>query len=635
MIIKNIQSNNFLKYENLNLNNLPDQGLITISGQNESGKTSIGETLCFALFGRTFTLDLSDPRKLIRWGASQCSVSLTFTVEEIDSENKTENSKTGNNNETYTVERYLDNEGTYGAKLARNSDGATLAKGPDKVSGRILELINFGYNEFVESFYLAQRELTTPQPHSQTIKVMAGIAPLSNIHKQITSTINDEHAQLDHLKNDFDEVDASYTELALDVDWMPELQTSLAATSQEIESRKELNEKLLAGSKSYNTALPIVQKKQRNKSRITFFSLILFLLTLVSWAAWFFLMQEPQSAIATNIESWIQNQLTNEFYYQQWLLPAAITSSILLLLNLILSVKNTRKLRSAQQQAIMFSTSLTAVKNHSNYEYTDRISEFLLQHRQAGDFPANDDNTLDFQQSDVITRSQSFLVSEDESNKITTEITDAQLQRIEDSSNHKQALEHAIQKEQERLDTGNEFTEIMNSLESRTQELSHLLDVKNVAVELLESAGHHLSHKFNQSILKLAGDALPSFTQGRYKHLKIDDTMNVRVFSSEKGDFLDLDEVSSGTQRQIMLSLRLAMSQALINAIECSPQFIFLDEPFAFFDQERIRDTIATLPSFSKDIKQIWLVSQEFPEAINADLHIECNRDKPALTFNT
>ncbi len=124
MIIKSIQSNNFLKYENLKLENLPDQGLIAINGQNESGKTSIGETLCFALFGRTFTLDLSDPRKLIRWSASQCSVGLTFTVGDIDSKNKTGNSR-ANNNETYTVERYLDNEGTYGAKLARDSDGAT------------------------------------------------------------------------------------------------------------------------------------------------------------------------------------------------------------------------------------------------------------------------------------------------------------------------------------------------------------------------------------------------------------------------------------------------------------------------------------------------------------------------------
>ena len=337
MIIKSIQSNNFLKYENLKLENLPDQGLITISGQNESGKTSIGETLCFALFGRTFTLDLSDPRKLIRWSASQCSVSLSFTTRDIDSKNK-----------TYTVERYLDNEGTYGAKLTRESDGATLAKGPDKVSSHILELINFGYDEFVESFYLAQRELTTPHPHSQTIKVMAGIAPLSNVLKQIASTTGDDDAQVDHLKNDFDETDTAYTELALDLDWMPELQTSLAATTQEIESGKELNEKLLAGSQSYNTALPDIQKKQRNKSWITSFSLVFFLLTLVSWAAWFFLTQEPQSDIAENIERWIQNsfslnQTTSEQRYQPWLLPVAIISSILLLLNLISSVKNTKK----------------------------------------------------------------------------------------------------------------------------------------------------------------------------------------------------------------------------------------------------------------------------------------------------
>ena len=35
------------------------------------------------------------------------------------------------------------------------------------------------YQEFVESFYPAQREITTPHPHSQAIKIMAGVAPSS------------------------------------------------------------------------------------------------------------------------------------------------------------------------------------------------------------------------------------------------------------------------------------------------------------------------------------------------------------------------------------------------------------------------------------------------------------------------
>ena len=75
-----------------------------------------------------------------------------------------------------------------------------------------------------------------------------------------------------------------------------------------------------------------------------------------------------------------------------------------------------------------------------------------------------------------------------------------------------------------------------------------------------------MSNQFNRDIRDLVGRTLPLFTDGRYEHLQIGEDLGVRVFSSEKRDFMDLDEVSSGTQRQIMLALRLALSQKLLTA---------------------------------------------------------------------
>jgi exonuclease SbcC len=56
MIINRIRSEHVLKYAELDLHHLPQGGLIAISGPNESGKSTIGEIVCFALFGRTFSL---------------------------------------------------------------------------------------------------------------------------------------------------------------------------------------------------------------------------------------------------------------------------------------------------------------------------------------------------------------------------------------------------------------------------------------------------------------------------------------------------------------------------------------------------------------------------------------------------
>ena len=126
---------------------------------------------------------------------------------------------------------------------------------------------------------------------------------------------------------------------------------------------------------------------------------------------------------------------------------------------------------------------------------------------------------------------------------------------------------------------------------------------------------------------------MPLFTDGRYEHLQIDDGLKVRVFSSEKRDFMDLEEVSSGTQRQIMLALRLALSKKLLSRTVKGKQFAFLDEPFAFFDQERTRRALQALADLGDDISQVWIVSQDFPEncEVEFDTKVYCDRNSNTL----
>jgi len=110
--------------------------------------------------------------------------------------------------------------------------------------------------------------------------------------------------------------------------------------------------------------------------------------------------------------------------------------------------------------------------------------------------------------------------------------------------------------------------------------------------------------------------------------------MNVRVFSREKHDFMDFEELSSGTQRQIMLALRLAMSQKLMHTAATSNQFIFFDEPFAFFDRERIHSTLHSLPDISRAISQIWIVAQEIDKNAGIDVDIRCDTETDELALD-
>jgi len=154
MILTQIKAQNILKYSTLELTNLPATGLIGVNGRNESGKTSIGEIICFGLFGRTFSLHGDNLAKLIKWGQTQCSADLQFI---------------GKDNKHYRVVRHLDSNLVHGAQLFEKDNKEPIVTGSKQVSEQISRLIGFEYSEYIESFYLAQRELRTPSHNSKTI----------------------------------------------------------------------------------------------------------------------------------------------------------------------------------------------------------------------------------------------------------------------------------------------------------------------------------------------------------------------------------------------------------------------------------------------------------------------------------
>mgnify|MGYP003572013616 FL=1 len=192
-------------------------------------------------------------------------------------------------------------------------------------------------------------------------------------------------------------------------------------------------------------------------------------------------------------------------------------------------------------------------------------------------------------------------------------------------------LQVGVVDEQARIDKAEQLQQILEACEQKLSDHAERIRLRELAGELLQGAARHLSRRFNRDLRDLVGRTLPLFTENRYEHLQIDENLDVRAFSSEKRDFMGLDEISSGTQRQIMLAVRLALSQKLVNSTVHGKQFIFLDEPFAFFDQERTRSALKVLRELSDEITQIWVVAQTFPAEQTFDLPIACAREKDVL----
>jgi exonuclease SbcC len=618
MIITHLRAENFLKYAELEFSELPASGLIAVSGPNESGKSAIGETICFALFGRTYSVNADAPGKLIRWGQPRCNVSVDFRVK---------------NDRSYRISRYLDAEGTQGARLESLDDGeTTLAKGVEHVAAILPGLTGFDYEEFVESFYLAQRELTTPHPHSHALMAMAGIAPLAMIREELQEANTQDATANADTASQIAELENQIAELGIDKQRLPDLETTRTTVISVQEEKSERLALLQQSAADYQEKFPAVCKARSAKHRARLFAVLFFVLAAVLWGGWAVLTQLPDSGVSQQLYAWLANRIPGWQPEQvAFLLAAAVVATILFLVSVAVDARQgghlgklavhahelARQLGLARESAgagirdplenvarLVLAPEPEPKPNAANVENSESAE---ARHSESRELPLPDSVAA------LRDRATRFDVDPAEIKQTVDGIAPALLSQSMTLNNQVSLVNRAIGEEQQRLREADRL-EAMRDEHRDT-----------------ESASRERSHQFNKEVRSLAGRALPRFTEDRYQHLQIDESLSVRVFSNDKHDFMDFDEISSGTQRQIMLAVRLALSQELILSTVGGAQFVFLDEPFAFFDEQRMLKTLHALPELSDELAQIWIITQQLPEEARVDAHIRCARDAEEL----
>jgi DNA repair protein SbcC/Rad50 len=582
VIIQSLTAENILKYRRLDLRDLPEHGLIAISGQNESGKSTIGETICFALFGRTFSLDQDEINKLILWGENRCSVTMTFREQD---------------GESFSITRSLDMEGNQSARLWRLADPDNpMATGKEAVDKALFALTAYGYDEFIESFYLAQREITSPQPHSMTLKTIAGLSTLEKGAFMVEGEMHRDEDEVASMQAELSLQQDELTGLDLDPDHLDNLVNEKSRADQEQEHLAERINHYESTLEEYSRVYPKLVGHNTTRGRLSFWLSLnsLMLLTLVS--AWLLMTIQPNLK-----QSWLD--IFSPYLPDGigWLLLPAIP------IGLLLKSYNT-SIRRLRLPGVALGAALL---DHEQNQGLD--NELLLQSEKLAQ-QANESSlegaALSVEMQPLLTHLKTSL----EENRTRSEGLDEPILEEEKRREQATALELRI-------------VELEGIIEDRTRHNQ----ARRISIELLAGACTHLSRRFNHVIREHVGMTLPLFTEDRYEHLQIEDDMTIQVFSNEKRGYLDLDEISSGTQRQIMLAVRLALSQELACRRVGSNQFLILDEPFAFFDQERTINSLGVLPELSTDLPQIFVTSQVFPEGSDFQREIACSRDTTEL----
>ena len=614
MLIQSLNAQNFRKYQQLDIKDLPKHGVITVSGLNESGKSSIGEAICFALFGRTFSLSGTAISKLIRWESDAAAVALTLS------------NKKG---ESYTIQRTIDSKGNSNASLTLVKGDKLIAQGTHDTDKAIYELLGCTFSTFTDSFYLVARDLSNPDPDSNSIKQMAGIGEYSQISDELLTATSTNEKKIAELSPVADRHNQALDVLNIDETWLPELVDAREVVALESEQKQGLNGELAEFSSTY--------KEQKKRYRRThngwrFFNALTWILVplmLVAWGIWlafnFFpeqiakLSQKPE--LAPHIET-LGNGV-NQWGFQ-------LTMGLVLITSLILFFKWRSEYKNDSQldDAERLSNTLQASHEHSQHSLeglmTARMRQTLqgkIQSQSALSSPPQDDK----QRLLKLTTQCKDLSAND------TEI-DNTVQRLRDTLNQQQRelvqlsdpLETQIETEKVRSDKAGVIRSALRGVQREMDDNQKQINTQQTGVKLLQRASDALIKDFNASITSRTEKTMPLFTDNRYKQIKISKDLSVHVYSDEKMDWIDFDEVSSGTQRQILLAVRIAMSEQLARNTDNEQQFIFLDEPFTYFDQERTKSALAALPKINDTTCQVWIVAQEFPEGSYTDKHIHC-----------
>ena len=136
--------------------------------------------------------------------------------------------------------------------------------------------------------------------------------------------------------------------------------------------------------------------------------------------------------------------------------------------------------------------------------------------------------------------------------------------------------------------------EKLASMEEQLQELNEkeiMLKNENEAIELakevLETAyikmKENVTPKFTENLSK----NIEKISNGKYQKVKINDEEGI-IVEKQNGEYVSAEKLSVGTIEQLYLSLRFGAISELSE--ECMP--IILDEAFAYYDEERLKNIL-------------------------------------------
>ena len=136
----------------------------------------------------------------------------------------------------------------------------------------------------------------------------------------------------------------------------------------------------------------------------------------------------------------------------------------------------------------------------------------------------------------------------------------------------------------------------LDEVNERSREYEMKRQAVQMAADHLEQLSEEMRGYLKRDLNEKASSFICEITGGKYKKLVTDEKLHVSLMTDEKR--VEIEQVSRGTVEQVYLALRMAVGELL-----CEEEMpVILDDAFAYYDEERMLQTLRWLKEHKKQV---------------------------------
>ena len=199
-----------------------------------------------------------------------------------------------------------------------------------------------------------------------------------------------------------------------------------------------------------------------------------------------------------------------------------------------------------------------------------------------------------------------------------------EIEKIQNELNQNKIELHKLKLDRENIEPRlNELSKIEEDLElnrNNKEDLEKLNTSMEITKNILEEAYEEMKNSVTPKFTNNLSQIISVITNNKYNKIKFNDENGI-IVELENGDYVETNNLSIGTIEQLYLSLRISMIDELSE--EKLP--LFLDETFAYYDEERLRNVLMFMIKESRR-RQVFIFtcSKREIDALKS-LNINCN----------